>query len=167
MAKPAEDPKAAKPTQPILAPKQTEAPEDPTINVQPDLPQPSVEETILNPYTTKPSSSANPPENYGNDVLITGSRFVEPGNPTVLARHSTKQEVMERQKVRFDVSHYAHLSIGEVLSGYLSQVHSSRDSKIEMVKHMHQKYEVCSPVYISYVPWQPPNLWSMIRVNDV
>ena len=41
---------------------------------------------------------------------------------------------MEMQKVGFDVSHYAHLSICEVLSGYLSQVHSSRDSEIEMVK---------------------------------
>ena len=85
----------------------------------------------------------------------------------MLARHSAKQEVMERQKVRFDVSHYAHLSIGEVLSGYLSQVNSSRDSEIEMVKQMYQKYEVCSLVYISYVPWQPPSLRSMIRVNDL
>ena len=70
----------------------------------------------------------------GDDVLITGARFVEPGNPTVLARHFAKQEVMKRQKVRFDVSHYAHLSISEVLSGYLSQVHSSRDWEIEMVQ---------------------------------
>ena len=41
---------------------------------------------------------------------------------------------MERRKVRFDVSHYAQLSNSEVLSGYLSQVHSSRDLEIEMVK---------------------------------
>ena len=67
---------------------------------------------------------------------MTGSRFVEPGNPTILARHSTKQEALERQKVWFDVSHYAHLSISDVLSGYLSHVHSSRDSEIEMVKQL-------------------------------
>ena len=135
MAKPSEVPKAAEPAQPTLAPEQTEAPEDPAINVQSDLPEPSVDETVLNPSTAEPSSSANPPETYDNDVLITGTRFVEPGNPTVLARHSAKQEVMERQKVRFDVSHYPHMSIGEVLSGYLSQVNSTRDSEIEMVKH--------------------------------
>ena len=167
MAKPAEDPKVAEPAQPTLASEEPKAPEDPTINVQSDLRAPSVDETVLNPSTTEPSSLANLPETYGNDVLITGSRFVEPGNPTVLARHSAKQEVMERQKVRFDVSHYTHLSIGEVLSGYLSQVNSSRDSEIEMVKQMYQKYEVCSMVYRSYVPWQPPSLRSMIRVNDL
>ena len=32
------------------------------------------------------------------------------------------------------------MSIGEVLSGYLSQVHSSRDVKIDMVKQMHYKF---------------------------
>ena len=54
--------------------------------------------------------------------------------------------------MRFDVSHYAHLSISEVLSGYVSQVHSDRDLEIEMVKQMHQKYEVCHPAYIYILP---------------
>ena len=90
MAKPAEDPKAAEPVQPTLAPEQTEAPEDPAINVQSDLPEPFVDEIVLNPSTAEPSSSANPPDTYNNDVLITGSRFVEPGKPTMLARHSAK-----------------------------------------------------------------------------
>ena len=142
MTKPTEDPKAAEPDQPTLVPEHSGAPDDPAINARPDLPEPPVDETILDPSTVEPSSSANPPETHGDDVLFTGTRFIEPGNPTILARHSTKQEVMERQKVRFDVSHFAHPSISEVLSGYLSQVHSSRDSEIEMVKQMHQKYEV-------------------------
>ena len=129
-----------------------ERPEDPAFNVQPDLPEPSTDETTIDPSSIEPSSSANPPEKHSDDVLITGTRFVELENPTVLARHSAKQEVMERQKVRFDVSHYAHLSISEVLSSYLSKVHSSRDSESEMVKQMHQKYEVRSPAYISYIP---------------
>ena len=90
MAKPTEDAKAAEPAQPTLAPEQTKAPEDPAINVQSDLHEPSVDETVLNPSTAEPSSSANPPETYDNDVLITGTRFIEPGNPTVLARHSAK-----------------------------------------------------------------------------
>ena len=150
MAKPAEDPKdpAPEPAIPTPAPEQSEAPEDPAVNIQPDLPEPSADETILNPSTAEPSSSANPPTTSDNDVLITGSRFVEPGNPTVLAWHSAKQEALERQKVRFDVSHYAHLNVSDVLSGYLSHVHSSRDSEIEMVKQLQLKYEVCTPVYI-------------------
>lgn len=167
MTKPTEDLKIAKPEQPTLVPEHSEAQEDPAINVRPDLPEPFVDETILDPSTVEPSSSANPPETHGNYVLITGTRFIEPGNPIVLVRHFAKQEVMERHKTRFDVSHYAHLSFSEVLSGYLSQVHSSRDSKIEMVKQMHQKYEVRSPAYISYIPCQPPSVLIMIRLNDL
>ena len=167
MTKSAEDPKAAEPDQPTLVPEHPEQPEDPAVNARPDLPEPSVDETILDPSTVEPSSSDNPPDIQCDDVLITGTRFIEPGNPTVLARHSAKQEVMERHKVRFDVSHYAHLSFSEVLSGYLSQVHSSHDSENEMVKQMHQKYEVRSPAYISYISCQPPSLLIMINLNDL
>ena len=142
MAKPTENPKAAELALPTPAPGQPEAPEDPAINVQSDPPEPSIDETVLNPSTVVPSSSANPPATYDNDVLITGSRFVESGNPTVLARHSAKQEALEKQKVRVDISHYAHLSISDMLSGYLRHVHSSRDSEIEMVKQLQLKYEV-------------------------
>ena len=96
MVKLAEDPKTAEPTIPTPAPEQSEAPEDPAVNVQSDPPKPSVDETILNPSTVGLSSSSNPPATSKNDVLITGSRFIEPGNPTVLARHSAKQEALER-----------------------------------------------------------------------
>ena len=134
MTKPTENPDATKSALPTPAPGQSEAPEDPDVNVRIDPPEPSVDETILNPSTIEPSSSANPPATYNSDVLITGSIFVEPGNPTVLARHSAKQEALERRKVRFHVSHYAHLNVSDVLSGYLSHVHSSHDFEIEMVK---------------------------------
>ena len=168
MIKPTEDPKAAELALPTPAPGQPEAPEDPTMNVQIDPPEPSVDETVLNPSIVEPSSSANPPATYDIDILITGSRFVEPGNPTVLARHSAKQEALEKQKVRFDISHYAHLSISDVLSGYLSHVHSSRDSEIEMVKQLQLKYEVCSPAFISlHMLCQPPSLRIMMNLNDL
>ena len=76
MTKSAEDPKdpAPEPTIPT-PPEQPKAPEDPTVNVQSDPPESSVDETILNPSTAEPSSSANPPKTSDNDVLITGSRF--------------------------------------------------------------------------------------------
>ena len=152
MTKLAEDPKAAEPDQPTFVPEHSEQPEDPASNTQPKTAQLSANETNTDPPTTEPSSSVNPPETNTDDVLITGTGFTEPGNPTVLARHSAKQEVMERQKVRFDISHYAHLSISEVLSGYVSQVHSSHDLEIEMVKQMHQKYEVRHSAYIYILP---------------
>ena len=137
MTKPVEDPSvlAPEPAMPTSPPR-TEAPEDPTANAQLDPPEPSANATIVNPSAIGPSSSANPPSLSAQDVLITGSRFVEPGNPTVLACHTTKQEALERQKVCFDVSHYNHLNANDILYGYLSHVHSSRDSEIEMVKQL-------------------------------
>ena len=72
-------------------PDQSEAPEDPAIHVQSDPPDLSADEATLNPTITEPSSSANPPTTSDTDVLITSSRFVEPGTLTVLAWHTAKQ----------------------------------------------------------------------------
>ena len=143
VTKPAKDPKVAEPDQQDFAPEASEQqPEDPASNTQTEMPELSVDQTNIDPSTTEPSISLHPPETYVDDILIIGTGFTKPGNPTMLARHSAKQEAMERQKVRFDVSHYAQLRSSEVLSGYLNQVHSSRDLETEMVKQMHQKYEV-------------------------
>ena len=147
------------------SPPQTEAPEDPAVTAQSDPPEPSADETTLNPAITEPSSSANPPTTSDTDVLITGSRFVEPGNPTVLAWHTTKQEALEKQKVQFDVAHYTNLNVNDVLSGYISHVHSSRDSEIEMVKQLQLKCEVCSSGLLIFC--QPPSLYIMVNLNDL
>ena len=137
MARPAEDSSVLAP-EPAMppSPPQTEAPEAPAADAELHPPEPSADDTTVNPSATGPSSSANLPTPSAPDVLITGSRFVEPGNPTVLARHTTKQEALEKQKVRFDISHYDHLNANDILSGYLSHVHSSHDSNIEMVKQL-------------------------------
>ena len=149
MIKPTEDPKAHAPDLAMpTPPSQTETTEDPAVHTQLDPPELSVDETTLNPTITEASSSANPPTTSDTDVLITGSRFVEPGTPTMLARHTAKQEALEKQKVRFDISHYTHQNTSDRLSGYLSHVHSSRESEIEMVKQLQLKYEVCSPVHL-------------------
>ena len=49
---------------------------------------------------------------------------------------------MERRKAKLDVIDYTHLSIGEIVSGYINQVQSSRDLEIDMVKQIQQKSEV-------------------------
>ena len=169
VTKPAENPKDPAPEPAVpTPPDQSEAPEDLAVHVQSDPPESSADETTLNPAITEPSSSANPPTTSDHDVLIIASRFVEPGNPTVLARHLSKQEALERQKVRFDISHYAHLNVSDVLSGYPSHVHCSRDSEIEMVKQLELKYEVCSPTFtILYMLFQPPSLQIMMNLNDL
>ena len=127
----------ARPSSPL-----TNAPEDPPIVNEANPPEPSLDETTVNPSTTGPSSSANPPSPPAQDVQIIGSHFIEPGNPTLLARCTEKQEALERQKLRFDVANYDRLNASEILSGYLSHVHSSRESEIEMVKQLQLKYEV-------------------------
>ena len=41
-----------------------------------------------------------------------------------------------------DITDYTHLSIGEIVSGYINQVQSSRDLGIDMVKQIQHKSEV-------------------------
>ena len=67
----------------------------------------------------------------------------------MLAKCSAKEELLEHHRVKLDVIDYTHMSIGEVFSGYMSQVHSSRNLEIDMVKQMHQKFEV-QPFYLYY-----------------
>ena len=144
----------ARPSSPL-----TDAPEDPPVDAEANPLEPSFDETTVNPSATGPSSSANLPSPSAQDVQITGSRFIEPGNPTVLARCTMKQEALERHKVRFDIANYDHLNANDILSVYLSHMHSSRDSKIEMVKQLQLKYEVCSSSLSIFL--QPPSLQIM------
>ena len=100
---------------------------------------PSVEQTMEGSENPEIPSSAmmDDPE-----VEITRTDFVEPGRPTALAKCSAKEELLERRKAKLNVTNYAHLSIGDIVTGYLNQVHNSRDLEIDMVKQIHQKSEV-------------------------
>ena len=143
MTKPTEAPKTVEPEPQGSVPKASDKQsEEPVTVTPPEIPDLSVDGTAINPSTPAPLGSPKPSETHNDDVSITGTSFVEPGNPIALAKHTAKQEVIERRKLKFDISHYAQLSSNEILSGYLSQVHSSRDLEIDMVKLMHQKYEV-------------------------
>ena len=72
-------------------------------------------------------------------IQATISQFVEPGRPTVLAKCTAKEELAERRKAKQDTTDYTHLSIGDIVSGYLNQVHNSRDLEIAMVKQIQHK----------------------------
>ena len=96
-----------------------------------------ITETSANPEIPSSAQPADDP-----DVVITRTEFVEPGRPTVLARHSAKEELLERRRAKLDITNYANLSIGEIISGYVNQVHSSWDLEIDMVKQIQQKSEV-------------------------
>ena len=68
--------------------------------------------------------------------------FVEPGRPTALAKCSATGELLQPHRANLDLSNYSNLSIGELVSGYISQVHKSRDAEIAMVNQIQQKSEV-------------------------
>ena len=97
-------------------------------------------ETSTNPDISSPAQPDDDP-----DVVITRTEFVEPGRPTALAKCSAKEELLERRRAKLDITNYANLSIGDIISGYVNQVHSSRDLEIDMVKQIQQKSEV--PLY--------------------
>ena len=96
-------------------------------------------ETSSNPEISSPAQPADDP-----DVVITRMEFVEPGRPTVLAKCSAKGELLQPHRVNLDLSDYTNLSIGELVSGYISQVHKSRDAEVAMVTQIQQKSEVTS-----------------------
>ena len=82
MIKLSEGPKVPAPEPAIpIPPSETEAPEDSAVHTQLDPPELSADEITLNLTITEPSSSANPPTTSDTDLLITGSRYFEPGTP--------------------------------------------------------------------------------------
>ena len=104
-----------------------------------DLPTERAADESENP---KAPSLVRTDDPQNTDVEITRTGFVEPGRPTVLAKCPTMEELLDHRRVKLDVANYAHMSIGDIFSGYMSQVHSSRNLEIDMVKQMHQKFEV-------------------------
>ena len=63
----------------------------------------------------------------------------------MLAKCSAKEELLERRRARLEITDYANLS--DIVLGYISQVHNSRDLEIDMVKQIQQKSEVHSLAY--------------------
>ena len=108
-----------------------------------DIPAPTSDPPAKNTLNSSDNPEApSPAKTIDPDVEILKTHFVEPGRPTVLAKCSAKEELLERRKAKLDITDYTHLSVGEIVSGYLNQVHSNRDLEIDMVKQIQQKSEV-------------------------
>ena len=129
--KPVEEPVLTEPEASAHEPPSASAPETAAPTDEPVI------EASTNPEIPSPAQPADDP-----DVVITRTEFVEPGRPTVLAKCSAKEELLERRRARLEITDYANLSIGDIVSGYISQVHNSRDLEIDMVKQLQQKSEV-------------------------
>ena len=136
--KPAEEPVLAEPELRTAAPN-VSADESPAVPSPDATAAPTIEQAMEgseNPENPSPAKADDP------DVEIIRTDFVEPGRPTALAKCSAKEELLVRRKTWLDVTDYAHLNIGEIVSGYVNQVHNSRDLEIDMVKQIQQKSEV-------------------------
>ena len=110
------------------------------MDTAPEAPAPSTKRTteaLANPEASGSAPPANDP-----DVVIIRTEFVEPGRPTALAKCSARGELLQVLENHGDLSSYTDLSIGELVSGYISQVHKSRDAEIAMVNQIQQKSEV-------------------------
>ena len=113
-------------------------PPDPASDIPMPTSDPPAEDTLhtSDPETPSPVKTNEP------EVEIVKSQFVEPGWSTVLAKCTAKEEYAQRRKAKQDITDYTHLSIGDIVSGYLNQVHNSRDLEIDMVKQIQHKSEV-------------------------
>ena len=138
--KPSQDPIVTQPVINTSAPdSSTHQPPEPASNIPVPTSDPPVKDTLNssdNPEAPSPVKMSEP------EVEFVKSQFVEPGRPTVLAKCSAKEELVERRKAKQDITDYTHLSIGDIVSGYLNQVHNSRDLEIDMVKQIQHKSEV-------------------------
>ena len=119
-----------------------EPPSKPAQDVPPpatDLPTDQAVDESENP---KALSQVRTDDPSNADVEITRIGYVESGRPTMLTKCPAKEELLDQRRVKMDVTNYAHMSIGDIFSGYMSQVHSSRNLEIDMVKQMHHKFKV-------------------------
>ena len=138
--KPSQDPIVTEPVINASAPDNSihQPPPDPASDIPVPTSDPPAEDTlnINDPETPSPVKTNEP------KVEIVRSQFVEPGRPTVLAKCTAKEELAEHRKAKQDITDYTHLSIGDIVSGYLNQVHNSRDLEIDIVKQIQHKSEV-------------------------
>ena len=112
------------------------------------MPQMDVINTDANPPSPKPPSPAKPVEEVvldqtAEDVLITGTGYTEPGNPSILAKHSAKEEPLVGGKLKLDLESYAAFSASKIHAGYLNRLRTSRDLEAGLVNLMKERYEVC------------------------
>ncbi|SPT16339.1 unnamed protein product [Triticum aestivum] len=129
------DPEVTAQEPPAASASETTTPMD----TAPEAPAPTTKTTTK--ASVNPEASGSAPPANDPDVVITRTEFVEPGRPTALAKCSAKGESLQPHRVNLDLSGYTDLSIGELVSGYISQVHNSRDAEVAMVNQIQQKSE--------------------------
>ena len=96
------------------------------------------------PLTDNTSSPTKVANDKTEDVIVTGVGYTSPGNPTVLLKHSGKEELsaIDKGKWKVDLERYAHLSAQDIHSGFLNRLYTSRDYEVSLLNMMKERYEV-------------------------
>ena len=104
----------------------------------------TIDHMDIDPATTKPPSPIKPTEEKADDVVITGLGYTAPGNPTVLSKHSAKDEISAANKGKLSVNLeiYAQYSAQEIHSRYLNRLHTNRDFEDGLVNLMKECLDV-------------------------
>jgi hypothetical protein len=163
--KPAEDPKAIDPEKQTVSESMHRTSE--TAMDDPPLEEPPVtmDTMDVDPENAKPPSPAQPAQET-EDVIVTGTAYAAPGNPTVLSKHNAKEEfsAADKGKWKLDLEDYAQFNTQELHAGYLNRLYTSRDFEAGLVKLMKERFEVNTIIFSIYL-CQPPSLLDMIELN--
>ena len=118
-SKSSQDPVATEPELGMAAPDSSthQPPPEPAYDIPAPTFDPPAEDTLNRSDNLEAPS---PAKTIDPDVEILKTHFVEPGRPTILAKCSGKEELLERRKAKLDIADYTHLSIGDIVSGYLN-----------------------------------------------
>ena len=124
----------------------TSAPDSSTHQPPPNpasyIPVPTSDPPAEDTLNTNDPETPSPGKTNEPEVEFVKSQFVEPGRTTVLAKCTAKKEFAQHRKAKQDITDCTHLSNGDIVSGYLNQVHNSRDLEVDMVKQIQHKSEV-------------------------
>jgi hypothetical protein len=152
MAKPSKKAKLNKPAEdsnPSEPEKQLPETSYPTAEATIDDPPPeehdvTIDRMDVEPVIPNPPSPIKPTEEKADDVVVTGFGYTAPGNPTVLSKHSAKEEITaaDKGKWKVDLESYAQFGAQEIHSGYLNRLYTSRDFEAGLVNLMKERYEV-------------------------
>ena len=104
----------------------------------------SIDHMDVAPAISKPLSPVKPAEEKTDDVVVIGFGYTAPGYPTVLSKHSAKEEISagDKGKWKVDLESYAQFSAQGIHSGYLNRLYTSRDFEANLVNLMKERYEV-------------------------
>ena len=116
------------------------------------------------PAIYKPPCPIKPDEENTDDVVVTGFGFTAPGQPTVLSKHSAKEEICTEDKGNWkaDLESYTHFSAQDLHSSYLNRLYTSRDFKAGLVNLMKERYEVktATSCYMNIIPLSRQVYWT-------